>query len=76
MARVHEKTEFSVSVIGCGRMGCAIAGRAPLSRARGGAGDYGGKGVREVGGEGEGEGEAEGEDEGGGSGRARARGRS
>ena len=31
MARVHEKTEFSVSVIGCGRMGCAIAGRAPLS---------------------------------------------
>jgi len=26
MARVHEKTEFSVSVIGCGRMGCAIAG--------------------------------------------------
>ena len=31
---MHEKTEFSVSVIGCGRMGCAIAGgRAPLNRA-------------------------------------------
>ena len=43
MARVHEKTEFSVSVIGCGRMGCAIAGRAPLSRwggCCGGSGDY------------------------------------
>ena len=26
MARVHERTEFSVSVVGCGRMGCAIAG--------------------------------------------------
>ena len=80
MARVHEKTEFSVSVIGCGRMGCAIAGRAPLRSVKGMGGgrpgDYGGKGVREVGGEGEGEGEAEGEDEGGGSGRARARGRS
>lgn len=53
MARVHEKTEFSVSVIGCGRMGCAIAGRAPLRSVKGMGGgrpgDYGGEGVCEVG---------------------------
>mmetsp|Transcript_20316 Transcript_20316/g.34601 ORF Transcript_20316/g.34601 Transcript_20316/m.34601 type:complete len:344 (-) Transcript_20316:35-1066(-) len=26
MARVHERTELTVGVVGCGRMGCAIAG--------------------------------------------------
>ena len=29
MARVHEPHELKVGVVGCGRMGCAIAGKWP-----------------------------------------------
>tara|TARA_B100000524_G_scaffold280627_1_gene156912 strand:- start:1854 stop:2024 length:171 start_codon:yes stop_codon:yes gene_type:complete len=31
-ARVHEPCGVTVSVVGCGRMGCAIAGTHKLSR--------------------------------------------
>ena len=33
MARVHEQCELTVSVVGCGRMGCAIAGAPQLPSA-------------------------------------------